>query len=108
MRLARQDRESTRAISTIRRVLGRPGRSSRSGRATWLKVLRVLAAVPFMLFISVIALWWFGAMRSALTGPGATFQLEELSFTLQRGQGLTLGRAHLMQWPGYDSAEADH
>jgi cell division protein FtsW (lipid II flippase) len=70
--------------------------------------LRILLAAPFMLLIAVLSAWWLGAMLPALTGDGTTFQLERVSFTLPRGQGLTIGRAHLMQRPGFDSAELDH
>jgi cell division protein FtsW (lipid II flippase) len=109
MRRARAGEESIRAISTFRRILGRPKSPPTSRRAATLATLRLLLlASPFLLLISVVSAWWLGALKTALTKPGGRFQLESMSFTLPRGQGLTIGRAELMQRPGLDSAESDH
>lgn len=106
-RAGRSQEELPRAISTLRRIIGRP-RRARGRRTFALALWRTLLVAPFMLLVGLVAAWWLGAMKPALTGPGSTFQLERLSFTLPRGQDLTIGRAHLMQPAGLDSAEVDH
>jgi cell division protein FtsW (lipid II flippase) len=109
MRRARRGQEeTTRTISTLRRLIGRPSRPSRGRRTVALVLLRILLVMPFMLVVGTVAAWWLGAMIPALTGPGNTFQFERFSLTLPRGQELTIGRAHLMQPAGYGSAEIEH
>jgi cell division protein FtsW (lipid II flippase) len=108
MRGAGHDNEPTLVLSTIRRILGRQSRTSRGRSSSTFGLLRLLTLVPFVLLIGLLAVWWLGAIKLALAGSGPVFQLDHASFSLPPGKGLTIGRALLMQHPGFDSAEAEH
>jgi cell division protein FtsW (lipid II flippase) len=100
--------ETVRVVSTLRRVFDRRSRLSRRGQEFLISAVRLLIAFPIMLLIAIISAWWFDAISVAMDEPGETFQLESLVFTLPRGSELRVGRQHLMQPPGQESAEIEH